>query len=74
VSPSVSVQRSLGAHASTFLEYGAGLGQGLRPWHALDHGYSWLAGPDTQIDFSLGVGLSAATPDFFVALGFTRRF
>jgi hypothetical protein len=74
VSPSVSVGHSLGARGSTFLEYGTGLGQGLPPLHSLDHGYTWLAGPDTQLDVSVGVGLSAAAPDFFVALGFSRRF
>lgn len=74
VSPSLSIQRSLGARGSTFLEYGASLGEGLRPWHSIDHGYTWLLGPDTQIDASLGVGLSAAAPDFFVGLGFSRRF
>jgi len=74
LAPSVSVGCNLGARGSTFLEYGAGLAQGFRPLHSLDHGYQWLLGPTTQIDVSLGVGLSEAAPDFFVALGFSRRF
>jgi hypothetical protein len=73
-SPSVSVGCSLGSRVGTFVEYGAGLENGLGPVHALDHGYTWLVGPDAQVDFSLGVGLSTAAPDFFVALGFSRRF
>lgn len=74
VSPSLSIQRSLGARGSTFLEYGVSVGHGLPPLHSLDHGYAWLVGLDTQVDVSVGVGLSAAAPHFFVAFGFSRRF
>lgn len=74
LSPSVALGRSLGPRLSTFIEYGANLAQGLRPLHRIDHGYAWLPAPDTQVDVSLGLGLSPAAPDFFVGFGFSRRF
>ena len=73
-SPSFSVGRSLGEHVATFVEYGASLGEGLRPIHQLDHGYTWLVNARTQLDASLGVALSSAAPDFFVGVGWCRRF
>jgi len=74
LSPSLAVGRALGRHASTFVEYGASLADGARPLHRVDHGYAWLPNPETQLDLSLGLGLSSAAPDFFIALGFSRRF
>jgi hypothetical protein len=74
LSPSVSLGRTLGSRFSTFVEYGAIVASGRRPLHQVDHGYTWLPRPDTQIDASVGVGLSNAAPDFFVALGVSRRF
>jgi hypothetical protein len=73
-SPSFSVGRSLGEHLATFLEYGASLGEGLHPLHRLDHGYTWLVSARTQLDASLGIALSSAAPDFFVGVGWCRRF
>jgi hypothetical protein len=74
LSPSVSIGRTLGPHASTFVEYGASVAEGSRPLHRIDHGYAWLPNPDTQLDMSLGLGLSNAAPDFFLGFGFSRRF
>jgi outer membrane putative beta-barrel porin/alpha-amylase len=73
-SPSLSIGRSLGERVATFVEYGASVGEGLRPLHRLDHGYTWLVNPRTQLDASLGVALSSAAPDFFVGVGWCRRF
>jgi hypothetical protein len=47
---------------------------GFRPLHLIDLGYAWLPHPDTQLDLSVGLGLSDAAPDFFLGLGFSRRF
>jgi hypothetical protein len=74
VSPSLSLGRSLGSHAATFLEYGANVASGVFPAHKLDHGYTWLLNARTQLDASLGVALSRAAPDFFVGFGFCERF
>jgi hypothetical protein len=74
LSPSVSVEHALGSRGSTFLEYGANVADGHLPLHQVDHGYTWLPNPDTQLDVSIGFGLSSAAPDFFVAVGFSRRF
>jgi hypothetical protein len=74
LSPSLSIGRTMGPHASTFVEYGASVAEGSRPLHRIDHGYAWLPNPDTQLDVSLGLGLSAAAPDFFLGFGFSRRF
>jgi outer membrane putative beta-barrel porin/alpha-amylase len=70
----VSIEHSLGSRGSTFLEYGAYVADGRPSLHQLDHGYTWLPNPDTQLDISVGFGLSSAAPGFFVAVGFSRRF
>lgn len=72
-SPSVSLGRTLGEHVATFVEYGGSFAPGLHA-HRLDHGYTWLVNAHTQLDASLGVALSKAAPDFFVGVGFCRRF
>ena len=73
-SPSVSLGHPLGAHVATFVEYGANLAREDHAVHKLDHGYTWIVNPHTQLDAALGVGLSAAGPSFFAGLGFSRRF
>jgi hypothetical protein len=73
-SPSVSLGRTLGEHVATFVEYGADRAADSPPLHKLDHGYTWLVNPHTQLDASVGVGLSSAAPDFFVEIGYCRRF
>lgn len=72
-SPSVSLGRTLGEHVATFVEYGGSFAPGFRA-HRLDHGYTWLVNAHTQLDASLGVALSSAAPDFFLGVGFCRRF
>lgn len=57
-----------------FLEYGGGFISGTRPFHQLDTGCTWIPRPDTQLDPSVGFGLSPAAPDSFVGLGISRRF
>jgi len=74
LSPSLSIERALGSRASTFLEFGTNVADGRSPLHQVDHGYTWLPNADTQLDVSIGFGLSSAAPDFFVAVGFSRRF
>ena len=73
-SPSLSLGRTLGDHVATFFEYGANLSRDGHALHKLDHGYTWLVNPHTQLDASLGVGLFASAPDFFVEVGFCRLF
>ena len=73
-SPSVSLGRALSEHVATFVEYGATLARDTPAVHKLDHGYTWLVTPHTQLDASVGVGLSASAPDFFVEVGYCRRF
>ena len=74
LSPSVSLGRALGSRASTFVEYAATFVTGAPSLHQVDHGYTWLLRPDTQLDVSLGIGLSPVAPDFFVGFGVCRRF
>jgi hypothetical protein len=74
LSPSLSIGHTLGPHASAFVEYGTVAGNGFRPLHQVDCGSAWLPNPDTQLDLSVGVGLSDAAPDVFLGLGFSRRF
>ena len=73
-SPSVSLGARLGPRLSTFLEYGATVGHGDFAVHRIDHGYTWAASRRTQLDASVGVGLSASAPDFFVEAGFCHLF
>ena len=42
-------------------------------WHRIDWGPAWLSSPDSQVDVSVGLGLSDEAPDFFLGLGFSRR-
>jgi hypothetical protein len=72
--PSVSLGRALGEHVATFVEYGASLARDTQAVHKLDHGYMWLVNAHTQLDASMGVGLSSSAPDFFVEIGYCRRF
>jgi hypothetical protein len=73
-SPSISLGRALGSRASVFVEYGAALARDDHAVHKLDSGYTRLVNPNTQLDASVGVGLSAAGPAFFAGVGFSRRF
>ena len=73
-SPSVSLGRSLGESASTFVEYGAIVSPDAAPVNRFDHGYIWNPGPRTQVDVSLGIVLSPAPTTFFVGAGFCHRF
>lgn len=72
--PSVSLGRSLGERAGSFVEYGAIVSPDSAPVHRFDHGYTWNPGPRTQLDVSLGIVLSRAPTTFFVAAGFCHRF
>jgi hypothetical protein len=73
-SPSVSVQLSLGPRLGSFLEYGANFGDGVRPVHRIDHGYTWSPSAHSQVDATVGFALSRTAPDFFVEAGYVRRF
>jgi len=73
-SPSVAVQLSFGPRVGSFLEYGASFGDGLRPIHRLDHGYTWTPNAHSQVDATVGFALSRTAPDFFVEAGYVRRF
>ncbi|HSY60658.1 MAG TPA: transporter, partial [Cytophaga sp.] len=42
--------------------------------HRLNGGFWYLFTKDLQLDISGGVGLSAASPDYYVALGLSNRF
>ena len=73
-SPSLSLGRSLGESAGTFVEYGAVVNPDSAPVSRFDHGYTWNPGPRTQVDVSLGIVLSRAPTTFFVGAGFCHRF
>jgi hypothetical protein len=74
LSPSLSIGRTLGSRASTFVEYGAIVGKGFRRLHLIDFGCAWLPNAGTQLDLSVGLGLSEAAPDVLLGLGLSRRF
>jgi hypothetical protein len=74
VSPSVSLGRALGHNVSTYVEYGASVAKGSLPVQRIDNGYTWLPTADTQLDLSLGIGLSSPAPDFFIGVGVSHRF
>jgi len=74
VSPSVSLGRALGHALSTYVEYGASLANGFPSVQRIDNGYTWLPTPHTQLDLSLGIGLSSLAPDFFLGVGVSHRF
>jgi hypothetical protein len=71
--PTLSFARSLSDRVGTFFEYAAEFPERGGDAHLFHHGYTYALSPVRQLDFHVGVGLSAAAPDFFIAAGYSFR-
>jgi hypothetical protein len=73
--PALSLEASIGQRSSGFIEYFSTLkpGDGADE-HSIDAGVTHLLSDEIQIDFSAGVGLNRAAPDFFIGAGIAWRF
>jgi hypothetical protein len=59
---------------STFIELYGYLPQEGDNDHRFDAGFTYLTSNDTQVDISVGKGLSEGSPDYFLSCGFSFRF
>lgn len=66
--------RQLTGPWDAFLEYAGDFPQRGGPRHLLHAGTAYKLAPRHQLDFHLGVGLSAAATDHFIGVGYSFRF
>jgi hypothetical protein len=57
-----------------YIEYSGAFPQRGGPQHTIDFGTAWKPSPHQQLDFHWAFGLSAATPDHSIGLGYSVRF
>lgn len=84
--PTQGTQRNLTGQASMFfdrqllppwdayIEYSGAFPQRGGPQHLIDFGTAYKPSPHQQLDFHWTFGLSAATPDHSIGLGYSFRF
>jgi hypothetical protein len=72
----LALGRSLSDRLSAFIESFGSFGGsvGGPPEHSFDGGFTWLLNPAAQLDFSGGVGISDAAPDWFIGAGISLRY
>jgi hypothetical protein len=68
------VDRQLTKPMDAFIEYAGDFSQRGGPRHLLHIGAAYKATPRQQIDVHVGIGLSSATIDHFVGIGYSFRF
>ena len=68
------VDRQLTKAWDAFTEYAGDFPQAGGPRHLLHFGTAYKIEPQQQLDLHVGVGLSAASPDHFVGIGYSFRF
>ena len=68
------VDRQLTKAWDAFIEYAGDFPQAGGPRHLLHCGTAYKIRPQHQLDLHAGVGLSAATVDHFVGVGYSFRF
>jgi hypothetical protein len=67
------LDRQLTKPMDAFVEYAGDFPERGRPRHLVHFGAAYKIAPQQQIDVHVGVGLSAATVDHFVGLGYSFR-
>ena len=70
---SMYFDRQLTKPWDAWAEYSGAFPQRGGPQHTINFGTSWKPSPHQQIDFHVSFGLSAATPDYSVGLGYSFR-
>jgi hypothetical protein len=68
------LDRQLTKPMDAFVEYAGDFAQRGGPRHLLHFGAAYKATPLQQIDVHVGIGLSSATIDHFVGIGYSFRF
>lgn len=68
------LDRQLANPLDAFIEYAGDFAERGGPRHLLHFGASYKLAPRQQIDIHYGVGLSSATVDHFVGIGYSFRF
>jgi len=71
---SVFFDRQLAQPWDAYVEYSGSFPQRGGPQHIIDFGTSYKLSPHQQIDFHCSFGLSAATPDHSIGIGYSVRF
>ncbi|QNI33353.1 transporter [Alloacidobacterium dinghuense] len=71
---SVYFARQLKLPWDAYLEYSGSFPQRGGPQHFIDFGTSYKLSPHQQLDFHWTFGLSAATPDYSIGIGYSVRF
>ncbi|MBN2348340.1 MAG: transporter [Bacteroidales bacterium] len=61
----ISVTERIG----TYIELYGYLPEKSQAQHLMDFGFTWLTGPDFQLDIEGGVGLNKLAPDWFIGFG-----
>ena len=70
---SMYFDRQLTAPWDAWAEYSGAFPQRGGPQHLIDFGSSYKLSPHQQLDFHASFGLSAATPDYSIGLGYSFR-
>lgn len=73
IEPCFYIEREFGERDEVFVEYAGDYHQRGRPGQLLHIGTAYKLTPRHQIDFHMGIGLSRAAPDVFVAAGYSFR-
>jgi hypothetical protein len=71
---SLYFDRQLTPSWDIYVEYSGAFPQRGGPQHVFDFGTAYKPTPHQQLDFHCGLGLSAATPDHSIGLGYSVRF
>jgi hypothetical protein len=71
---SVYFDRQLTPSWDAYVEYSGAFPQRGGPQNVIDFGTVYKPTPNQQLDFHCGFGLSAATPDHSIGLGYSVRF
>ena len=71
---SVYFDRQLTQPWDAYVEYSGGFPQRGGPQHMIGFGTAYKPSPHQQLDFHCNFGLSAATPDHSIGLGYSVRF
>lgn len=68
------IDRTLTKQWDAFVEYAGDFPERGGPRHLLHFGTSWRPTPHQQVDLHGGLGLSSATVDHFIGVGYSFRF
>jgi len=71
---SVYFDRQMTPPWDAWVEYSGSFPQRGGPQHLIHFGTSYRISPHQQLDFHAGFGLSSASPDHFIGLGYSMRF